>query len=641
MSPSTPPEDPAEAPAADGTVRAPAPEESRPEESRPEEAKPRQGRLATLEDAVAVGALVLMAAIPIAESLIRPFWPGGVPGSAMWVQHLALWVGFLGAAVAARRGELLALTVGAQFAPADWKRTLSSFAGAVSFVTGVSLAYASVVLIRAEWVGGRELALGVPVWAAAGVMPFGFALIAVRLYRRIPTRWGRWTAAAGLLLPLALHEGLTGFDFTGLGIEWVLFGAVLAATAFGAPIFVGLAGAAAVLLWGNWDPISAIPAEAYGMTGKPTLPTIPLFTLAGYILAEGGAPKRLVVLFRGLFGWLPGGVATSAIVVSAFFTCFTGGSGVTILAVGGLMFPLLVRDGHRPQFATGLLTSAGSLGLLFPPSLAVILYGLVAEVDIPRLFVAGFAPAVLEIVLVSAFIVFATRRFAGKRSSFRLREALSALWIAKWEAAIPVVVLSVVILGVATLVEAAALTVLYALFVEFVVHREGKTLRDLVRIGGNAATLIGGVLLILGAALGLTNYLVFADIPTMAVAWVQSFVASPLFFLLLLNLFLLLTGCLMDIYSAVVVVVPLIAPLGLAYGVDPLHLGVIFLTNLELGYLTPPVGMNLFLASYRFGRPLTEVYRAALPFLAIRAGAVLLVTYAPFLTLALPERLYG
>ena len=603
--------------------------------------EPPRRRLAVFEDALAVGALVLMAAIPIVEAAIRPVFPTGIPGSRMWVQHLALWIGFLGAAVAARRGELLALSAGPSMVPEAWKPRLASFSGAVGTVVSVVLAYASVILIHAEWQGGRELALGVPVWAAEGIMPVGFLLIGWRLFRRIPTRWGRRAAVLGLLLPLLLHEGFTGFDLSESGIAWPLLALILVAAAGGAPIFVALGGAAAVLLWSIWNPVSAIPAEAYSMVSKPTLPTIPLFTLAGYILAEGGAPRRLVVLFRGLFGWMPGGVAVVAIVVSAFFTCFTGGSGVTILAMGGLMFPLLLADGHRPKFSTGLLTSAGSLGLLFPPSLAVILYGLVAEVDIPRLFVAGFVPALLEIALVAGFTVFATRRFAGKTTPFNGREALRALRTAKWEAAIPVVVLGVVLGGFATLVEAAAITVLYALFVEFVVHREGKTLGDLIRIGGNAATLIGGVLLILGAALGLTNYLIFADIPGTAVQWVQSFVASPLFFLLLLNVFLLIAGCLMDIYSAVVVVVPLIAPLGLAYGVDPLHLGIIFLTNLELGYLTPPVGMNLFLASYRFRRPLGEVYRAALPFLAIRAGAVLLVTYLPWLTLALPKLIFG
>ena len=600
---------------------------------------PSPSRLARFEDALCVGALVLMAAIPIAEAVIRPLWPTGIPGSGMWVSHLALWVGFLGAAVAARRGELLSLSAGPTMVPDAWKPRLASLAGAVGVVVSVTLAYASVVLIEAEWSGGRELALGVPVWAAEGVMPAGLLLIAWRLWRRIPTRWGRRAAILGCAVPLLLHEGLTGFDLTGNGIEWPLLAVVLIATAFGAPIFVALGGAAAVLLWSNWDPVSAIPAEAYSMVTKPMLPTIPLFTLAGYILAEGGAPKRLVVLFRGLFGWMPGGIAVVAIVVSAFFTCFTGGSGVTILAVGGLLFPMLLADGHRPKFATGLLTASGSLGLLIPPSLAVILYGIVAEVDIPRLFVAGLVPSALQILLVAAFTIVVTRRIAssaGTVTRFRLREALRALWIARWEAAIPFVVLGVVLTGIATLVEAAALTVLYTLFIEFVAHREGKTLGDLVRTGGNAVTLIGGVLLILGAALGLTNYLIFADIPGMAVDWVQTFVESPLFFLLLLNVLLLIVGCLMDIYSAIVVVVPLIVPLGIAYGINPLHLGVIFLTNLELGYLTPPVGMNLFLASYRFRRPLVEVYRASVPFLLIRAAAVLLVTYVPYLTLALP-----
>ncbi len=596
-----------------------------------------RSRFVVFEEALPVAALVLMAAIPLGEAILRPFYPGGIPGSTMWVQHLALWVGFLGAVVASRRGELLALTAGPAILPDRWKDRLASMAGAVSVVVSLVLAHASVLLIQAEWAGGRELALGVPVWAAEGIMPIGFVVIAWRLWRRIPTRWGKVAAGFGLLVPLFLHEGVSGFDLTGSGIAAPLLGIVLLAAGFGAPIFIALGGAAAVLLWSNWDPVSAIPAEVYSMVSKPTLPTIPLFTLAGYILAEGGAPKRLVVLFRGLFGWMPGGVAVVAIVVSAFFTCFTGGSGVTILAMGGLMFPMLLADGHRPRFATGLLTSSGSLGLLFPPSLAVILYGLVAEVDIRRLFVAGLVPAVVEIALVAGFTIFVTRRVSrGNTSSFRWREAGRALWVAKWEAAIPFLVLGVVIGGFATLVEAAAITVLYALFVEFVVHREGKSLGDLISTGGNAATLIGGVLLILGAALGLTNYLIFADIPNLAVGWVQSFVDSPLFFLLLLNIVLLITGCLMDIYSAIVVVVPLMTPLGLAYGVDPVHLGIIFLTNLELGYLTPPVGMNLFLASYRFKQPLTRVYRAALPFLAIRAVAVLLITYAPWLTLTLP-----
>ncbi|MYB32311.1 MAG: TRAP transporter small permease subunit, partial [Acidobacteria bacterium] len=246
-------------------------------------AAPPRSRLAVLEDAVSVGALVLMAAIPIAEALIRPVYPTGIPGSSMWVQHLTLWVAFLGAAVASRRGELLSLSAGPSMVSEVWRPRLLSLSGAVGVVVSVVLSYASVVLTRAEWDGGRELALGVPVWAAVAVMPVGFLLIAWRLWRRVPTRWGRWTAVLGLAIPLLLHEGLTGWDLTGYGIEWPLLALILIAAACGAPIFVALGGAAAVLLWSNWDPVSAIPAEAYSMVTKPMLPTIPLFTLAGYI----------------------------------------------------------------------------------------------------------------------------------------------------------------------------------------------------------------------------------------------------------------------------------------------------------------------------------------------------------------------
>ncbi len=580
-----------------------------------------------------------MALLPLAESIVRTVYPSGISGSMIWVQHLALWVGFLGAAIAARRGELLSLTAGAQLAGARSRHWIDIVVGGISVAVCLVLVYGSLQLVSVEREGGRALALGIPVWLAQSIMPIGFGLIGLRILRRASPTWkGRLIAAGFAIVPIALWR-FEALQETGVYLPILI--ALVAATALGAPIFISIGGVAAVLLWHDFFPVSAIPTETYNLAIKPILPTIPLFTLAGFILAEGGTPRRLVALFTALVGWLPGGVAVVAIVVCAFFTSFTGGSGVTILAMGGLMFPMLLDRKYTPKFATGLLTSAGSLGLLFPPSLAVILYGLVAEVELRRLFVAGFIPAILEIGIVAVFALWAARKVGIERVSFDVRRAAKALWNAKWEVVIPVVVLGSILGGFATLVEAAAITVLYAFVLEFVIHRDLTIRKDLLRVGGDAATLIGGVLIILGVALGLTNYLIFAEIPQAAVDWVQTIVSSPLVFLLLLNVFLLVVGCLMDIYSAIVVVVPLITPLGIVFGIDPFHLGIIFLTNMELGYLTPPVGMNLFLASYRFKQPLPDVYRAALPFLAIRAVAVLLVTYVPWLTQFLPALLLG
>ena len=575
-----------------------------------------------------------MAILPLLEIVIRKIYAGGIPGSTMWVQHLVLWVAFLGAAIAARRGELLSLTVGPALLKAKAKTAAEVFTAGIGFAVCAVLAKGSWELVIAEREGGRVLALDLPVWVAQAIMPVGFAVIGFRILWRVSSGWkGRFAAASFIVFPV-LMSALTDLPGSGVLLPFLLI--LIVAIAFGVPIFVGLGGIAAVLLWNNFDPIAAIPSETYNLTIKPILPTIPLFTLAGYILAEGGTPRRLVQLFRSLFGWMPGGVAVAAILVCAFFTSFTGGSGVTILAMGGLLYPMLLQEKHSHRFSTGLLTSAGSLGLLFPPSLAVILYSIVAKIEIRRLFASALIPFLLELLLVAGFVLSHSTRSGITRVAFEPKRALNALWQAKWEVAIPLLVLGSILGGIATLVEASAVTVLYAFILEFFIRRKLSLRRDLLRVVGDAATLIGGVLIILGVAMGLTNFLVIAEIPLLAIEWVRSFVQSRLFFLLLFNIFLLIVGCIMDMYSAIVVVVPLVAPLGQVFGVDPFHLGIIFLINLELGYLTPPVGMNLFLASYRFKRPLPEVYKAALPFLAIRALAVLVVTYVPPLTGFLP-----
>ena len=320
----------------------------------------------------------------------------------------------------------------------------------------------------------------------------------------------------------------------------------------------------------------------------------------------------------------------------SFFTAFTGGSGVTILALGGLLYPALVADRYRDRFALGLVTSAGSLGLLFPPSVPLILYGIIAQnVTIEDLFIGGFLPGCLMLGLLALLGVREGYKSGAERTPFRGREALAATWEAKWELLLPVIVLVSMFGGLATPVESAALAALFALIVQRFIHRDLKSNREVVRVVDNAVALIGGVLIILAVAVGFTNYLVDAQVPARLVEWTQAHVQSPLAFLLALNVFLLVVGCLMDIYSAIIVVVPLIIPLAAAFGIHPVHLGVIFIANLELGYLTPPVGLNLFLASYRFKRPMLEVAASALPMLAILAVGVLLITYVPWLTLGL------
>jgi C4-dicarboxylate transporter DctM subunit len=410
---------------------------------------------------------------------------------------------------------------------------------------------------------------------------------------------------------------------------------VLAAAAVGAPIFAILGGGAVLLFMSDGVTPATVLIETYSLSVSPTLPAIPLFTLAGFILAEGSASSRLLRVFRAWFGWIPGGTAVVCAVLCTFFTAFTGGSGVTILAVGGVLFPALLKEGYRDRFSLGLLTTSGSLGLLLPPSLPLILYAVVAQIPIEDLFIGGLLPGILLTAMIAAWGVREGMRFATTRHPFRAGEAMASLWAAKWELAMPLVVIVAMFSGLATAVEAAAVTALYALLIQTVIHRDLSAWRDIVRVFVECVLVIGGVLVILGVAVGLTNYLVGIQLPAKLVSWVQAHIESRLAFLLALNVFLLVVGWLMEIFAAIVVVVPLIVPLGAAFGIHPVHLGIIFVANLELGFLTPLVGINIFLASYRFKRPVLEVCRAALPFMAILTIGVLVITYVPWLTTGL------
>lgn len=410
---------------------------------------------------------------------------------------------------------------------------------------------------------------------------------------------------------------------------------LLLAAVLGAPLFAVIA-AGALLGFGRSgvDPMVAV-MEVYRIAETPVLLAIPLFTFAGYLLGASGAPRRLVRVTDAVFGWLPGGLAVVALVTCALFTAFTGASGVTIVAIGALLYPALKQAGYREDFNLGLITTSGSLGLLFPPSLPLILYGIVAQTSVDSLFVAGILPGALMVLLLSVFSLREGLRLPGHDfKPFSRGEALAALREAAWEIPLPVIVLGGVYSGFFAVSEAAVVTVVYVVVVEVGVYRE-VSLRRLPQIMRESMVMVGGILIILGASLASTNYLIDAQVPDKLLAFVTENVSSKLTFLLLLNGFLLVLGCMLDIFSALVIVVPLILPIATSFGIDPIHLGMIFLANMQIGYCTPPVGMNLFIASYRFEKPVVTLYRATLPFLLVLLATVLLITYWPWLSLAL------
>jgi tripartite ATP-independent transporter DctM subunit len=401
----------------------------------------------------------------------------------------------------------------------------------------------------------------------------------------------------------------------------------------GAPLFSIIGAAALLAFYSVGIDSSAVIVELYRLASASTLIAIPLFTFAGYVLAESKTPQRLVNLAQALFGWMPGGLAVVALVSCAIFTAFTGASGVTIIALGGLLYPILIKERYPEQFTLGLLTTSGSLGILFPPSLVIILYALVSKISVDQLFVAGILPGVLLVVALAIFGVWRGAKAKIQRVPFRIANVSSALKDAMWEAPLPFIVIGGIYGGLFTATEAAAVTAFYVVVVEVFIYRDLKLFTDIPRVMRESMILVGAILVILGTALGLTNYLIDEQVPMRLFEVIREFTDSKIMFLILLNVFLLIVGMMMDIFSAIIVVVPLIIPVAKAYGIDPVHLGVIFLANLEIGYLTPPVGLNLFISSFRFETPVVKVYRATLPYIGILLIALLVITYVPELSL--------
>ena len=592
-------------------------------------------RLLQADNVLASIALVLMALIPLVEILSRPVMGKGIENASVVVQHLGLVMAMCGAIAAERFGHLTSLGV-------LWPRfyALGQFISAM--VCGV-LAWASAQLVLSEMSAQQVLAYGVPVWCVQLAMPIGFSLLGMKLGARCSERISMQTLCA-VLAPAS--GALVAFAFDGQALPLLpsLLMLLLMAV-FGAPIFAVLGGLALALFWSEGLPLASIALSHYQITVNPSLPALPLFTLAGLVMASTGAAQRLGAVFVSLFGGGKTGTVIAATVLCSCFTAFTGGSGVTILALGGLLLPLLRQAGYPEQRSISLVTSASALGVLLAPSVPLIMYAIIARVPINTMFLAGLVPAVVMVLCLLVFGGYLKRlpmavapaaldqRTKEQRTTERLR---TVLWRAKWEMMAPWVAIGSLVSGWATPTESAALTVIYAVLTQSLVHRE-LTGRMLMTCLSHCAQVIGGVMLILGMALGLTNYLVDAGIPDLATEWVQGVTQNKWLFLLALNVFLFAAGALMEIYAAIVVLVPLLLPLAISYGIDPVHFGIIFLANMEMGFLCPPAGMNIYFASAVFKQPIRTVAASVAPALLAIFMGTLLISALPILATGLPD----
>jgi len=609
-------------------------------------------RLERLDELLACAALLLMMLIPLVEIGLRPLLGRGVANAAVLVQHLGLVLAMMGALAAERHGHLASL--GSELISPAYPRARAlaqwTARGSAALVCGL-LAQASLELVRSEMDAQQVLAYGLPLWWVQAMMPLGFALLGLKLGWRC-ARQPVLQGLAALLLPAA------GWAAAALLAEHsppllpglaVLLLMLLA----GAPIFSVLGGLALLLFWHEGQPLAAVALSHYQITVNPSLPALPLFTLAGLVFAKTGAAARLGALFTAVFGGGLRGTVVAAAVLCSCFTAFTGGSGVTILALGGLLLPLLREAGFPEKRGISLVTSASALGVLIAPSVPLIMYAIIARVPINTMFLAGLVPAgvmVIFLLLLGGYLrrvgpgdqvevtpsAVASSSDVPRAAADRREQIWSAAWHAKWEILAPLVAVGSLVSGLATPTESAALTAAYAVLTQALVHRE-LPLRQLARCLSEATQVIGGVMLILGMALGLTNYLVDAGVPDAAITWAQAVLPNKWVFLLALNVFLFAAGALMEIFAAIVVLVPLLLPVALSYGIDPVHFGIIFLANMELGFICPPAGMNIYFASAMFKKPMRFVAASVLPaMLAIFLGT-LLISWLPVLATGLPN----
>ncbi|MDR2630401.1 MAG: TRAP transporter large permease subunit [Spirochaetaceae bacterium] len=602
--------------------------------------------LILIENGLCVLSLVLLTLLPVAEAAARIFFNTGISGSSQFMIHLLLWVGMFSGMAATRNEEHLAIALVQYFSGEGIKRRLRVFVNLLSAFVVTVIAWTAPAFIRIG-LSGRMIGF-IPDRLFALIIPLGYAVIACRFARRTGlSGWKRifpvLTILLGTLvsfpsiakfiwefdLPLWAYD-LTDLFYVGaLYIKMPVVIFLLIAALAGTPLFVIMGGLVLILLTAAGSQVDTVATDIYSALTNDNIIAIPLFTLVGFFLSESKAGIRLVETFRSLFSWVPGGMIIATVIICAFFTSFTGASGVTILALGGILYSILTEHVKYPEkFSIGLLTSVGSVGLLFPPSLPLILVGAMSQLNIFHMFLGGLIPGFVLVIAVIIFGITASIKIKIPVEPFNPKRALLSLRGSALEIILPFFLVVSYFTGFLSLVEIGGVAVVYIFITEVLIHQD-IVFSQVHRVFLKSVPIIGGVLAILALSQSLSFYIVDTNAPALLADWMLETISSKFLFLLLLNLSLLVVGCLMDIFSAILIVLPLVTPLGLAYGIDPVHLGIIFITNLEVGFLTPPVGLNLFLASYRFKKPFVDICRYVFPFLLIQLVVVLIVTYVP------------
>ena len=605
--------------------------------------------LHTIEDVLCIVSLVFMALLPLVESVTHAVFRTGIRGSSGLIGQMLLLSGLLTGMICTRSGSHLFVSF-VQYIPEGFiKNRLKVFNSLVSAFVATVIAWSSVSFIK---IGLEDKIIGfIPSRVLALIIPISFGIIAIRFARQSGLKgwkillpvfvillgtFASFPVIAKIIWGIDMPDNIFYICDNFSYYTWLAripFTVILILAALvGTPLFVVIGGLSLLLLNASGGGMDSVVADIYSALTNSNIIAIPLFTIVGFFLSESRAGERLVNVFRCFFSWLPGGIILVSVIICAFFTSFTGASGVTILALGGILYAILSEHlGYPEKFSIGLITSVGSIGLLFPPSLPLILVGTVTQTNIFHLFLGGIIPGIILVAAMIIFGIVVSLKVKIPVEKFDGRKSLKALKDASLEILLPILLITGYFTGILSLTEIGAAALLYVFIVEVLIHRDIK-FSYIKKIFDKAFPIIGGVLSILAVSKALSYYVVFTQAPSNIAYWLHDAISSKIVFLLLLNFFLLIVGCIMDIFSAIVVVLPLIIPMSQVYGIDPVHLGIIFVINLEVGYMTPPVGLNLFLASYRFKKPFVEICRNVFPFLSVRLLVVLLVTYLPVLS---------